>query len=739
MDYKNLNLTNTHKNEVININAYLNVLKNNKWKIISFAVVITITVAMFTMTLIPRYSATATLLIESESTKAVSFDEVYGLDSSKKEYYLTQFEILKSSNIAKEVIKNLNLKSHSDFMSEPSFTQVSINFIKELFPFLPRNIEPILSPTIQAQRELLNLVHIFKSRLIISPIRKTQLVNITFESNDPQMAALVANSVGEVYMQSNLDAKVGITKKASDWLNVRLSDLREQLDTAESKLQLYRETEGLIDIEGVASLISQELEQTSEQLVEARNERNNLRSINKIIAEYGEDSIERLGNMPEITSHRVIQDVKKEMILAQKKVSELGDVYGMKHPKMISAQAELAAVRDNLHSQIKGLIVGIKKEYSRANATVGALEREIESIRLRYQAVSRKETEYNQLLREVETNRSIFNTFLSRSKETEVTSDFNSAVARFTDRAQAPLNPSKPRKKLIIIITFIISLGFAVVTVFIFDALNDTVKSKLDIESKLLHKMLGLFAQVKVEKNGHLYTYAYLDAQYSHLSESVRTLRTGLVLTQQMDRKQHVFSITSTLSGEGKTTTAINLALSLSQIGKTLLIDADLRRPSLNKRFNIPPNKGGLSTLIIDNGTTNDCIVCDDKSDLHILPSGPIPTNPLELLTSTRFTQLIERLKQQFEYIIIDTPPTQAVSDPLIIANSCHAVLYVVKADSTRTSQIKNTLDRFSEINTPIAGVLLNKVDISKGTDAEYADYYNPYGYDVQTSNDGSV
>jgi hypothetical protein len=240
------------------------------------------------------------------------------------------------------------------------------------------------------------------------------------------------------------------------------------------------------------------------------------------------------------------------MIIAELKVSELAEVYGEKHPKMISAKAELATVRKNLHNQITGLVTGIGKELNRVEGTVLALENEVNNIRTRYQEVSRKETEYNQLLREVETNRSIFNTFLSRSKETEVTSDYNAAIARFTDRADPPIKPSKPNKKLIVLIAYIGSFGFAVVMVFIFDTLNDTIKSKSDIESKLMHKMLGLFPQVELPKNTSLPIYAYLDKDFQLFSESVRTLRTGLVLTQQINRKRHVFAVTSTIPAEGK-------------------------------------------------------------------------------------------------------------------------------------------------------------------------------------------
>jgi succinoglycan biosynthesis transport protein ExoP len=208
---------------------------------------------MVALTLVPKYVATATLLIESEQTKAVSFEEVYGLDSTKKEYYLTQFEVIKSNSIAREVITKLNLKDHSDFIAKPSLTGELKGMVKQLLPFLNQKESSVLTEEEQSEREMLGLLAAFKPRLTVSPIRKTQLVQVSFESSDPKLAALVANTVGEVYIESQMRAKMGITKQASSWLNTRLSELRIQLDSSEVRLQAYREEQklGRVDLCGM--------------------------------------------------------------------------------------------------------------------------------------------------------------------------------------------------------------------------------------------------------------------------------------------------------------------------------------------------------------------------------------------------------------------------------------------------------------------------------------------------------
>ena len=631
--------------EVINIRHYFNVINKFKWPVILLAVIVTMLAAVITLNITPVFRATATLLIEAEQAKAISYDEVYGLDSTKKEYYLTQFEILKSRKIAQAVVNKLDLSQHRDF----AVTESLFDIIKQYLPFIPPASQPLLSPTERYENRQQQLVKEFAQRMTISPLRKTQLVNISFESTDPALAALVANTVGEVYIEQHLSAKMGITKKAAGWLTTRLSDLRVRLDQSEEKLQQYREQENLIDIEGVLGLLSSELEQTSRQLVVARHDKNKLASIVRVINEYGRDNLEMLESITEITSHKVIENIKQTLVTQELKVSELAEIYGPKHPKMIAADAELNTVKVNLSKQIKRLISGVEKELNTNKRNVQALETELTRIRAQYQVVTRKENNYRQLLREVQTNRQIYNTFFSRAKETEVTSDFNAAVARFTDRAFRPNKAVKPNKPLVILITFILTLVFAVIIAFTVENLNDTFKSATDIENKLSQRMLGMLPLVVLSKGSQMLLHYFFDNEGKKFAEAVRTLRTSFVLTQ-LNKSSKVIEVTSSVPGEGKTTIATNLAFSLGQMEKTILIDADMRKPSICKRFDIPLYHPALANLIAGTEKFEDCIYHDEASDITVMPCGQLPPNPLELLASERFVKLLEVLKQTYEH-----------------------------------------------------------------------------------------
>ncbi|TYK64783.1 GumC family protein [Colwellia echini] len=730
-----LDLTKSTSEEVIDLRHYFSVINKNKWRIIFLALAVSIFAAIVALNITPIYRATATLLIEADQVKAVSFEEIYGLDSNRKEYYLTQFEVLKSRKIAQAVVEKLDLINHPDFIGKPSAIREFIKDVKSNIPFLPQKKEVVLDGEEESDMVLQLLVKSFLSRLTISPVRKTQLVNITFESSDPQLAALVANTVGEVYIDQNLAAKIGMTETAAGWLTTRLSGLRMRLDESETKLQEYRERENLIDVSnmsgvsGVVGLISNELEQTSKQLVIERHVRNKLLSIVRVINEYGRDNLDMLGTITEITSHNTIQNVKKELVIVGRKVSELSQVYGPKHPKMIAAQAELITVNDNLSNQVHKLITGVEKQLTTSERNINALEEELVRIKAQYQTVTSKEYEYRKLSREVETNRKIYDTFFSRAKETEVTSDFNSAVARFTDRAFRPAYPTTPNKPLIVILAFIVTLGFGVVIAFVVDALNDTFKDAHDVENKLSQRMLGLLPLIHFKKKVGFMLHYFFDESGKKFAESVRTMRTSFVLTQ-LDKECKTIEVTSSVPGEGKTTTAINLAFALAQVERTILIDADMRKPSVCKRFDIPPYQPGLANLIAGTEKFSECIFHDEVSGLTVMPCGQRPPNPLELLSSPKFSELLAELKLSYDRIIIDTPPVQSVSDALVIAQQADAVIYVVKSDDTRIGVAQEGIGRLVRASAKIAGVVLNKVDTRKTSQSDsYHGYYNEYSY----------
>ncbi|MCV6625301.1 MAG: polysaccharide biosynthesis tyrosine autokinase, partial [Cellvibrionaceae bacterium] len=326
--------------------------------------------------------------------------------------------------------------------------------------------------------------------------------------------------------------------------------------------------------------------------------------------------------------------------------------------------------------------------------------------------------------------------FLQRINETSATGDLNTANARIVDPAVVPVIPAKPKKSLIAALALVVSGMFAVMCAFLLEALNNTIKTTDDIEHKLQASMLGLLPLLKKAKSGASYK-AFIDSRDQGFSEAVRTIRTGIVLSS-LDSPHKTLSVSSTCPGEGKTSTAISLACSLGQMEKTLLIDADMRRPSIGRALGLDRKKPGLSALVAGTADLSDCIQPYAEGDIDVMLAGLIPPNPLELLSSKRFAQALRVLEDKYERIVIDLPPCQAVSDALAIAPLVGAMVYVVKADSTSATQVKAGLKRLRDINAPLVGVVLNQVDLDKsaryyGADY-YSGYYDSYGYVEENS-----
>lgn len=704
--------------EVIDLRKYLNIISRAKWRILGLAILVSALAVFVVLNMKPVYSSRATLLIEAQQAKAVKIEEVYGINSAQQEYYLTQFEILKSRTIAEAVIDRLQLAAHAEFQPRQSW----VTEAKQLLPFLTPTAES-QSEVAKALRSREELVRQFTERLSIEPVRKTQLVNIVFEANDPQLAADVANAVGEAYIDGQLAAKMGITQKANAWLGSRLGELRLQLDASEQALQEFRLREQLVDVAGVRSLGSQELERLGQSVTQMRTKKAQIDSFVRVVRQYGTDNMEKLESLPEITAHPGVQNVKVAVVSAERKVSELSRIYGPKHPKLISAKSELSTVQQNLREQIQKLLKGMTEEANTISQNLASLEAEMQKAKGQYQDLSGKEAEYQRLVREVETNRQLFDTFMARQKETEVAGDFNSAVARFTDRAVMAVDPIKPKRKLIIVMVFIATLGFGVVVAFVMDSLNDTIKTTRDVEAVLQQRSLGLVPKVAGKKSLTDVNRTYFSPDARQFAESVRSIRTSLSLLA-LERPLQVLMVTSSVPEEGKSTAASNLSFACRQLETVLLIDADIRKPTIAKRFGLPAFQPGLANYLAGTESLDACITQDENSGIDIMTAGALPTNPLELLSSPAMAELLQQLRGRYQKIIIDTPPVQAVSDALIVSVNADAVVMVVKADQTRSGLVQASLAKLINAHARVLGVVLNDVDLKQ---AER--YYGNTGY----------
>ena len=709
--------------EEIDLRQYWATINRHKWGIAGLAFVITLLTALVVFSMEPVYRATATLLIESQEANVVSIEEIYGLDTRNTEYYATQFEILKSRGLAEKVIDNLNLAQHPEF--DPNQKTSRFNF--DLRSWLPVGLFPIetnLTPPTAAEKKL-KLVDEFLNRLTISPVRKTQLVKISFEAHDREMAANAANALADAYIESHLEARLEMTEKATVWLTERIDHLKTKVSDAERRLQNFREAENLIDLQGVRTLSSQEVQDLSVKLSALQERRSQLQNLVNQIGKLKGKPLVNLESIPAVLKHPVIQNLKSQEASIEGKKAEFGKRYGPQHPKMLAATSELNSVRNNMRQQIKLIIAGVDKEYEIARKNEASTERALEKAKSNVQKTIRKEFQLKELEREVDSSQKLYETFFTRFQETTATGGLKTVNARLMDPAVIPQASAKPKKGMSLAIAFAISIILGVLLAFLLEHLNNTFKGSDDIESRLGVAVLGLIPFAKVGRKETLNPLLiFKNKEFLALAESIRTIRTGLILSG-LDNPHKVALVTSSIPSEGKTTISAGLAIALGQLEKVLLIDADMRRPSIARAFNLPENSPGLSELVAGTNSMEDTIYTQADAGIDVLPAGTIPPNPLELLSSAKFASVLLDLEKVYDRIIIDSAPAQAVSDPMVLSSHVNAVLYVIKADATQINIAKTGIKRLANNGAPITGVILNQLDTSKAAKYGNYNYYN--------------
>lgn len=714
----------------LDLRIYWNIFNKYKWQIIGLTLLIGLLTTLVTLSLPPVYRATVTLLIEFEQPKIIGIEEVYGISSANKDYYQTQLEILKSRGLIETVVDKLNLVSHNAVNQDTT----SVRWF-DWQHWLGQVEKPATTPTFaQKQAAIVNKI---LANLSVEPVRNTQLAKINFESNNAQLAADVANTLANLYIETDLNARIAMTKKATALLTERINDLRQKLSQSEQILQTYLEEHQLVNVEGVKSVAIKQIEEMASNLVKAHRQLAETQSAYQQVQALRGQASGAFESITAVINNPLVQRLKEIELDAERKVSELSKRYGSKHPNMIAATTELKTARANTTKQIRQVVIGITKEYEVALANVQALEQALREKEEQIQEINRNEYQLGVLQREVEVNRQLYDLFLTRFKETDASQDIQalqSKIGQVIEPALVASTPYKPRKKLIVAISLVLGLLFSTLLAFLLEYLDNTIKNGEDVEQKLGLPLLGTLPKLRISQPDQFHPQLmFLEQQTSQFAESVRTIRTGIMLSN-LDMPRKVLVITSSAVSEGKTTFAINQALALGQMEKTLLIDADMRRPSIASVFGFTDRIPGLSELVVGTRSLDECIHPVMDGNIDCIHSGLIPPNPLELLASNRFQELLTQLEKHYGYIVIDSAPTLAVSDALILATKASAIVYVVKADATPYQMVKEGLKRLHQVDVPVLGIVLNQINTQKlshyyGKKYGYYGKYGHYGY----------
>ena len=421
--------------------------------------------------------------------------------------------------------------------------------------------------------------------------------------------------------------------------------------------------------------------------------------------------------------------LKGALVEAERTLSESAGRYGPKHPRMLEAQSALDSARDALNRQLELAASGIEREFEAARLLENQLSGEMGSAKGEVRELNRKQYELQALQREVDSNRSLYEVFQNRFKETAASGGVQSANARLIEAAQPSWTQIYPNKRRSAMVGLLIGLALGIALALMLDHLDNTLKGADDVERRLGLPVLGLVPRLPESSDSSEAPIRYFASHpQSSFAESVRTIRTGVLLSV-VDEAHKRLLITSSVPGEGKTTLSMNLAVSLGQKKKVLLIDADMRRPTLHLGLPDQRQSPGLSEYITGEAKVSDCLRQLPDSQVFVMPAGVAPPNPLEILSSRKFADALDNLGKAFDHILIDCAPACAVSDALVLSRLVHGVIYVVRSDSTQWQVARTGVKRLTRVDAPIIGAVVNQVVPHKGGYGYGKYYYHGDGY----------
>jgi len=714
--FNNHNLDHAESRPLI---EYWHVIRRHKWSIISVTLLCTIIGVLIASSIKPAYMSTSRILVEPDNRKLLSVPNPLESSINIKSFYRAQVELIRSRTLAIEVIEKLRMNSHADFLPEkPNIFQSFFSTNEKGMPAESKR---------QGLTKTKDLVSNFNSRLEVELEKNSDIVRINYESGDPVFAAKVANAVSQVYIDRVKLSQNESNKETMGWLSENLELARKKLVESEAELQSYQSQAQIGDSDEEAKIRSGKLGSITAELLAARTTRAvaeiRFKQINNIPR-----SIESYKNLEYVIKSKQVRFASEKMLAAKHKLGDLQERYGNKHPKIISAKAEVKFLEKQYHAEIFRAVDSEKNAYELAVAT----ENEVGRIydQLQSESLKNKGTRFDlaKLEREVETNRDIYDLLLTRMKETDITQSGGKINIKVLDRAQVPAAPFKPNRLRIIGIAFMLGLLLSLIVAFSWEFNDKTFKTAENVIEITKLPLLGIFPIIpKKDLIQSSPERLIVDKPRSSIAESINNIRTNLLFSNEDDNQ--VIMVTSAVASEGKTTVSCNIGVSLASLGPTLVIEADTRRPRMRAIVAKNGIKGGVFEYISGRATLSDSVASDPKiKNLYTLPVNVKPAKPIEFLSSRRFADALLVLRKKFKYIVIDTPPVLPVSDAIVLSPIVDGIVMVVCAESTKHAMTKDALNRLSHVNSTMVGAVLTRAN-PKTFGSYGSNYYYGYGY----------
>jgi succinoglycan biosynthesis transport protein ExoP len=706
----------------IDLRAYWRVVRK-RWPFVALSTILGVAGAFVYTYRQPKiYEASCQIVIEATAPQVLQVKDAIEMGSgtmfASKEFFETQYRIIQSSAVAQRVADKLGLAHDPDYSG-----------------LVGRG----------SNADGLNLARALSRQVSVKPIKDTRVSQIVVQDHKPERAAILANMFAETYIESNLDYKLEGSRAANAWLSEQEVELRKKLEDSELALFKFKKDRGLLDINlgQKQNMTEQILTSLNEKLAAIRIKRLELESTRQLVQAAHDEADKE--SVPAVEGMDSLQEMRSHFLIYAKEKADLAGKYGPEHPRIKIIDAQMEAVSKAYQHEIETNLRIFENKYQALISTEKSLLTMMDKEKLNAIELSKLGVEYKPYERTAEENAKVYELIARRQKEIDLTGLLRSNNVRILERAITPGSPASPKPMQNLLIALMCGFSLGIGLAFAIELLDNTLKTQIDVETFLGVPVLGLIpiiGQGKLDAKGKD-KEGKTDEQVrdrdlgifreprSMAAECCRSIRTN-ILFMSPDHPIRTMVITSPSPQEGKTTTAINLAVAMAEAGgRVLLIDTDMRRPRLHRSFAVP-NQVGVSTLILGNSKLDDAIKHTDVPNLDLLPCGPIPPNPSELLHTKRFAQILEDCKTRYERIILDSPPTSAVTDPAVLGNLADGVILIVKGASTTREAAAHARRQLISAKCRLLGVIVNEIDFSNpgyGYHYYYYRKYSRYGY----------
>lgn len=699
------------------LGSWLEIVWKHKWLVVAFGLLVMVTTVLLTRRQTKIYEATAQLVIDlsapqylpQHGTEVVSLGTATSWNT--REFFETQYRIIKSRRVAQLVVDKLGLDRDLDFLG----------------------LSGIADPEERArQLESADAVGVLIGRVKVQPVSNSHVVLISVRDPDPKRAARLADEVSYAYASLNVGRKVSAATEAVEWLKQQAASLAAERDTAEAELLSFKKDKGILSasLADKQNLIGLNLQDAQRQLREARRETARVKAVLDQVGQL--KSVDAANNIEAVLNNGLIQRLKEQLVALQNERDELLKRYLEKHPDVTVADQKIQRVREAIGREVEGVRKSIRNEHEQALKAERQLQGEVDDLEGQARLMHANEETYKRLELAVEQKKALHAQLLGRLKEAEMQADARANNVRVLDEALVPGSPAHPRLLLNLAIAALVALLGGIGLAFLVDQLDSTVKNQDQLEHEFGLTFLGIIpsirnARLKGKDGTPLNPDRYvLDNPRSTVAECVRTIRTNL-LFMAPERELRSMLITSAGPREGKTCTCVNIGATMAMSGsRVLLIDSDLRRPRLHKIFDMKNDRGLTDLVMNPDRDVAGLVKASGVEGMDVLCTGPLPPNPAELIHTLGFRRALDRLLEVYDRVIFDSPPVVAVTDAQILSTLVDGTLLVVRAGTTTRPMLAKAVRLLRDVNGNLLGGLLNNLDVTRRGYGHY--YYQYYG-----------